>query len=79
MKKIVIVAFILVIISLVFLLNQMEIFLLNKTITSENVYYIAKEVDKSNLSEEKKDNIILNIIIQNKNCYGKKVKDLMNR
>lgn len=77
MKKIIILSILITIVILIYILGQMELILLNKTITADNIYYIAKEVDKSKLSEEKKDKIISNIILYNKKCYGKKVKELM--
>jgi len=77
MKKIVIVFFLIVIASLIYILNDMEFILLNTTITENNIYSIAKKIDNSNLNDKVKTKIIMNLIIQNTNCYGKKLKDLM--
>lgn len=77
MKKIIIIFFIIIVISLVYILDNMEIGLLNTTITKNNIYTITKKVDNSNLNDEMKTKIIMNLILQNENCYGKKVKHLI--
>lgn len=77
MKNIIIIFFIIIVISLVYILNNMEIYLLNTEITKDNIYAIARKVDNSKLSNEMKTKIIMQIITQNTNCYGKKVKHLI--
>lgn len=77
MKKIVIIFFILIIVSCIYIFNNMELALLNTTITEKNIYTLSQKVNESNLNDEIKTKIIMNLIIKNTNCYGKKLKHLM--
>lgn len=77
MKNIIIIFFIVILLALAYIIINMEIPLLNTTITKDNIYSLSVKVDNSNLSDEVKTKIIMNLIIQNESCYGKKIKDLI--
>ena len=77
MKKIILILLILVIISTVYILNKMEIPLLNTTITKNNFLTISRKISESNLNDEMKTKIIWNMITLQEKCLGRKVKELL--
>lgn len=76
MKKIVTLLFIIIVLLSIYIINQLEIPLMLKTITEDNYLKIAEEISESNLNETKKVSLTFKLLLNPSNYIGKKVKDL---